>query len=333
MINKMQLTLNRSINRNPQKLRILTFCTHEGYQTLLGETGHEFYMLSGPDLKRWDFHTRPLPTNHYLYTKPYDSINWTEEFDLILCQNREQHFGKCKELSFKFGIPIIVLDHTEPPPNAPKFSLQQLRSMRGHTHVYITEHNKQSWGDESGIVINHGINTDVFKGWNGQNQSGVSVVNLFPERDIFCGWTVWQQVTNKIPVKLFGFNPSLNTKSINNVNELVSELAQARFYLNTSQHSPVPMSMLEAMSVGCPVVTTDKQEISKIIEPGVNGFISNNVDDLISACELLLNDHDLASRMGQNARQTIVDRFNLNKFCEEWNRVFMNTYLRNYTWD
>lgn len=318
--------LNRISDPHKTKFKILTFPTHEGYQTTLSKTGQEFYMMMGPNIKQWDFHTRPLPPNHYIYNQDIDHNHWIEDFDLILCQNRQQQFNICQSIGNRLQIPIIVLDHTEPPPNALKMFMKQLREMRGDKHVYITEHNKNTWDDPDGIVINHGIDTDIFTGWNGLKNCGISVVNLFPERDVFCGWNIWQEISQSINIDLFGFNPSLKTKSINDISELVSELSQHRYYLNTSQHSPVPLSMLEAMAVGCPIVTTDKQEISKIIEHGVNGFKSNNTNELIDYCKQLENDYELAKSLGQAARQTILDKFNINRFCVEWNKVFMDTY-------
>jgi glycosyltransferase involved in cell wall biosynthesis len=80
--------------------------------------------------------------------------------------------------------------------------------------------------------------------------------------------------------------------------------------------------MLEAMSCGLPVVSTNNCMIPEVIEHGVNGFMSNNPKELRGYCELLLNDEKLAIEMGLAARKTIVDKFNLNRFVNEWNNVF-----------
>lgn len=323
MINKISLAIERA---NPKKkLNILTMPTHEGYQSALDKTGHNFYMLTGQNVKGWDFQTRPLPPNHYMLTGDMDFHIPRIKFDLILCQNRTAQFPVLNNIAKMLGLPMIVLEHTEPPPGLTKLQLTQVANMLGDFHVTITEHNLRSWDLPNRVncaVIPHGIDTVAFSGWTGEDPIGVSMVNHFPSRDIFCGWNLWQHINQTIPMKLFGDNPTLNTESLRTPQDIARELGKCRFFLNTSQYSPVPLSMLEAMACGCPVVTTAKQEIPKIIENGVNGFISNDPNELVKYCNMLLNDYDLAAKIGQAGRETIKTRFSMEQFISNWNHVF-----------
>src|SRR5690606_3261328 len=115
-----------------------------------------------------------------------------------------------------------------------------------------------------GIVIPHGIDTKEFNGWNPDrdNPYVLYVVNQLKERDYFCGFHVWNTIKEKVQRKypnvefrLVGDNPSLGYKAAKNINDLIKQYQGCSVYLNTSQLSPVPMSLLEAMSVGCPIVT------------------------------------------------------------------------------
>lgn len=307
------------------QLNILTMPTHEGYQTALSHTGHNFYMVTGKGVKSWDFQTRPLPPNHYLLLGDMDFHIPRIKFDLVLCQNRVGQFQPLQHIAKMLGIPLIVLDHTEPPPNLTKLQVNQVANMLGDFHVAITEHNLNSWDTRNRVnctVIPHGIDTNVFSGWTGNEFYGVSMVNHFPQRDIFCGWRLWSYIRQQVPVELFGDNPGLGTRSLNNVAEIAHELGKGRFFLNTSQYSPVPLSMLEAMACGCPVVSTAKQEIPKIIQHNHNGLLSDNPDELIDFCKMLLKDHALATRIGSAGRQTILDKFSMEQFVSNWNFVF-----------
>lgn len=321
MINKTLVKLNRLIDPEPKVLNILTMPTHEGFQTILSHTGHNFYMLSGPNIKRWDYHTRPLPPNHYLYNAELGQIRGDVRFDLVLCQNRIAQWDILAGIAAQLDLPLVVLDHTEPPPNIQPEQLQALSTRVGDANVFITEHNRESWANLNGVVINHGIDTKIFNGYTGDNANGVSVVNYFRERDVFCGWSLWQEITKNVKVDLIGENPGLSV-SINKIEDLVSTLADHRYYLNTSQHSPIPLSLMEAMSIGLPIVTTAKQEIPKIIKHGVNGLMSNDPAELVEFCKQLENDKDYAFQLGQVARQTIIDNFSIEKFVDNWNRVF-----------
>lgn len=304
-----------------KKLKILTFPTHEGYQSLLDQTGHEFYMITGPNLKGWDYHTRPLPPNHFLMKDSYQEGKLFEPIDLVLCQARDFQYDLARTVADQHEIPMVQLEHTQPPFNANVKQLNHVKARRSKHHVYITEFSRNAWGDDNGIVIPHGIPTDKFAGWSGTDLNGLSVVNHFPQRDVFCGWKIWQQIVCQVPVKLIGENPGF-TQSAPSLEALISEMGKARFFLNTSQWSPVPLSMLEAMACGCPVVTTAKQEIPKIITNGVNGFVSNDIDELIAGCQLLLNNPDTAKQMGQAARQTILEKFSIQQFVNNWNNLF-----------
>ena len=78
---------------------------------------------------------------------------------------------------------------------------------------------------------------------------------------------------------------------------------------------------MEAMSCGCAVVSTATCMIPEIIENGVNGFISNDTQELKQYLVDLLNDEDMANEMGQKARETILNRYSADKFVNKWNEV------------
>ena len=66
--------------------------------------------------------------------------------------------------------------------------------------------------------------------------------------------------------------------------------------------------------------------IPSIIENGVNGFISNDEKELRSYILLLQKDKELREKIGNNARQTILEKFTENRFIEEWNSIFNKAY-------
>ena len=84
--------------------------------------------------------------------------------------------------------------------------------------------------------------------------------------------------------------------------------------------------MLEAMSCGCAIVTTETCDIPSIIEHGVNGFMSNDETELRGYVEQLLGDKELAKTMGQAARKTIQEKFSEDRFIKEWNNIFDKAY-------
>ncbi len=69
--------------------------------------------------------------------------------------------------------------------------------------------------------------------------------------------------------------------------------------------------------------------IPEIIQDGENGLLANTEEELRSHCEYLLNNPDEARRLGDNAKATIINEFNLDRFVESWNKQFFNV-IQNY---
>ena len=325
------------INRpkKKDKYNILTFPTHEGYQTLLDKTGHNFYMLNLAGGKRWETAYRDVPPNHEIIDSIYDELS---DIDFILSHERFSQLQTAREISQKCRLPILHMEHVEPQDDRwDAATAQNLRSIMGDVNVFITEHNKKSWNiDCDGIVIPHGIDTETFKGpWTGHENNKKYVlytVNLLKERDYFCGHKVWERVKNlvqsampEVEFKLIGNNPGVSSP-VSDPESLSEFYRRCACYINTSQLSPVPMTVMEAMSCGCPVVSTAKQEIPKIIDNGKNGFCSNSEEEMASEIIKIITDKEYAIALGNQARQTIIDRFSCDSFIENWNKVFDLAY-------
>ena len=135
----------------------------------------------------------------------------------------------------------------------------------------------------------------------------------------------WKRVTEGFPVRVVGDTPGLS-EAAKDVSELVSEYQTSSIFFNSSTISPVPTSLLEAMSCGCAVVSTATCMIPEVIEHGVNGFISNNEEELKNYIQQLINDPQLAAKMGDAARKTVVEDFSEQKFINNWNEIFDLAY-------
>ena len=82
-------------------------------------------------------------------------------------------------------------------------------------------------------------------------------------------------------------------------------------FLLTSVREQMPMTILEAMAVGVPVIATRVGEIPHIIDDGVNGFV-HRLDDPVAVFVqplLALLSTPYRTRMGEAARQKIMDSF------------------------
>jgi len=306
---------------------ILTFDTHERYQTQLAKTGHNFYAFRYEGCKEWDESYGEKPKNHY--TLPKNSIYHGLDFDFILSQSKFGQIQASRQVNQMLRLPVVSLEHTLPIPSWPNEQFLHLKQMTGDINVFISKYSVGRWGltGEPHEVVHHSVDAELFKPGNGERQGTVlSVVNEFKDRDYCCNYEGWCRITEplKDKVKLVGNNPGLSEAI--GPGDLAKEYQKALIFLNTSTISPVPTSLLEAMACGCAVVTTATCMIPEIIQDGVNGFISNDEEQLQSSIQNLLNDPGLAKKLGENARQTILEKFNEDSFVGNWNSIFNKAY-------
>ena len=81
------------------------------------------------------------------------------------------------------------------------------------------------------------------------------------------------------------------------------------------------MSLLEAMSCGCPVVTMATCAIPEIINHGENGFLVNSQQEVNQYTKELFSNEELRKSMGEKARETILDKFSIEGFSSQWNEL------------
>jgi glycosyltransferase involved in cell wall biosynthesis len=140
----------------------------------------------------------------------------------------------------------------------------------------------------------------------------------------------WQRVTKDLPTKVIGETEGLSVAA-QSTQELVNEYNKCAIFFNSSTLSPIPTSLLEAMSCGCAVVSTATCMIPTIIKNDINGFISNDENELKNYLIMLLNNPEKRHQLGKAARQTIVELFSEEQFITKWNKLFDETYEVFYT--
>ena len=314
--------------RDDEPLNILTFPTHERYETGLAKTGHNFYAYRADGIKDWNPDYAELPSNYCLLDPELEAkqIPLYLDFDLVLSQNKFGQFQFAKTISEMLHLPLVSLEHTLPMPEWDLATREALKEMRGDINLFISEYSLGQWdwdNKDDTFVIHHGVDTDLFKpsGLPRENHM-LSVVNDWINRDWCCGFYSWQRITQNFPTRTVGDTPGLSEPAPS-IKKLVEEYASSRIFLNTSTISPVPTSLLEAMACECAIVSTATCMIPEIIEHGVNGFISNDEQELREHLVTLLNDEQLADQMGKKARQTVLEGFSEKKFIRTWKGVFV----------
>lgn len=85
-----------------------------------------------------------------------------------------------------------------------------------------------------------------------------------------------------------------------------------------------PITMLEAMSCGIPVIAPEILSIPDIIKDGYNGFITPPGDFKLLGERIsnLIANEDMRIKIGENARKTILNEFSYEKIAFEMKEVY-----------
>lgn len=77
----------------------------------------------------------------------------------------------------------------------------------------------------------------------------------------------------------------------------------------------IPVALMEAMSMGLPVISTDVSGIPELVKNGKNGLLVKQKDSklLADAIESLLNSPETCKQFGEEGRKTIIQEFDIEK--------------------
>lgn len=113
-------------------------------------------------------------------------------------------------------------------------------------------------------------------------------------------------------------------------------LRRSDIFVLPSYTEAFPLTILEAMQFGLPVVASNVGGISSQVEDGVNGFLLGgetpimkntfrpDPEEMASKLELLLRDSELRSKMGQEGRKRFEAHFTLPVFEENFKNTLMS---------
>ncbi len=110
---------------------------------------------------------------------------------------------------------------------------------------------------------------------------------------------------------------------------LASLYAQATVLLFPSRYEGCPMSILEAMSTGCPVIGYRIPSLQEIFNDGEGGILVESYDSvaLARAAEELLDSDSLRNHLGSVARGLAQEVFSLDTFADRYQRLYENAFI------
>lgn len=99
-------------------------------------------------------------------------------------------------------------------------------------------------------------------------------------------------------------------------------LEYADVFVLPSNYEGLPMSIIEALAFGKPVVASNVGGITELLD-GQNGFaVENDVRGMAKQIEYVLEDAERYAMMSQAARRTYLDKFTVEQMVEGYNKIY-----------
>jgi hypothetical protein len=305
-------------------VRILLWHVHGSYTTALVQGPHEYLVPVTPDrgpdglgrARTWDWpaSVREVPLDRIAEAEP----------DVVILQRPHE-----EELIRPLGrVPVVYLEHDAPWGDVP-LTRHPLADRPDLRIVHVTHFNDLFWdcGGTPTTVVEHGV-VDPGALWTGETPRAAVVVNEPIRRGRYVGTDLLPRLA--APLDVFGMKVTgltgCRTYEDLPQDRMHAELARRRVYVHPIRWTSLGLSLLEAMHLGMPVVALATTEVVEAVPPEA-GVVSTNVDVLRTAIRRYLDDPAEAAEAGRAARKSVLDRYGLRRFLDDWDRVLLEVTI------
>jgi hypothetical protein len=318
-MNAIQSIIDRTLTYDDNHiLNLLAFSLNGDFEDMLSHANCKLHCDTNTFLEQWPknlqinnfvrLHNGIVP--HYLC------------LDAVLCNDRVQQYPQAKQISNLLHIPLILVDHFDSG-TLNNISLSDVITGTKHKHINIAASNAiaKSWNCTD--IIPYGIDITKYNDVKSSKNNRLIIESNFRKED----GHLLSALEKYNPIIIDGngvFAPKITNE------EKIQIMLENNLYLYINIVSKLPIPILQAMAAGCTVLTNASVPVNEIIIDGSTGFIFETIQHAATILDKLDSNLSLISIIGDNARATIIDKYNINTFVEKWNTVF--TKLQNLTY-
>jgi hypothetical protein len=303
------------------RLKILIWHIHGSYLDAITSVEHDWYLPVQPGHyggRRWS-------SPAWVHDVPADRVGELD-LDLIIFQSPKNYQNDQFEILTpeQRALPRIYLEHNTPKPSA--YDTRHVVDDPRVLLVHVTRYNQLMWdnGDIPTQVIEHTVAIDRSIRYMGFREEGIMVVNGAQHRPRIAGYDIFLAAREHVPLEACG----IDTEKFGGMGDipyryLHQRMAEYRFLFSPMRYTSLPLAVIEAMTIGMPVVALATTEVPSVLENGTHGFVSCDTDELMEGMRFLLSNPAAARRMGEAARKRAETRFGPDRFVRDWNQAFM----------
>lgn len=312
--------------RNCRRLRVLTWHVHGNYLYYLTQAPHDFYLVTKPgNPPGYAGKVGVLPWRDNVHEINADDVP-DQEFDVVLYQHRThwEHDREHVLSDAQRRLPRIYIEHD--PPQENPFQQWHWVDDPDTLLVHVTHFNQLMWdcGVTPTRVIEHGVVVPEGVRYSGELERGIVVVNHLAQRGRRLGADVFADLRTRVPLDLVGMDAQRldGIGEIGNL-DLAAFAARYRFFFNPIRWTSLGLAIVEAMTIGMPIVGLATTELATVIRNGENGFVHTDINALVDGMHELLLDPAQARRLGEGARRTALERFHIDRFAQDWHDALL----------
>jgi len=314
-------------------VNVLLWHVHGSWTTAFVHGRHTCYVPVTPErgpYGRGRADTYPWPES-VVEVKPDDLADL--DVDVLVLQRPEEWELARRWLGRRPGrdVPVVYVEHNTPRGDVPT-TRHPMADRDDVVLVHVTHFNELFWdaGGTETVVIEHGI-PDPGHRYTGELERLAVAVNEPVRRGRVTGTDLLPRFAAVAPLDVYGMgvaalpghlrlhDPELELSVVDDPPQerMHAEIARRRAYLHPLRWTSLGLSLLEAMSLGMPVLALATTEAVEAVPPDA-GVLSTRVEVLVEAARWLLAEPADARRLGNRAREVAQARYGLDRFLADW---------------
>lgn len=107
-----------------------------------------------------------------------------------------------------------------------------------------------------------------------------------------------------------------NIKFVGFKKDVSDILISSDVFILATHYEGLPISIIEAMSYGLPVIASDVGGNNELVQNASNGYLVNNIEEMRKAISYLISNSLEVKRMGSNSLKQYIKNFTLQKSME-----------------
>lgn len=316
-------------------MNVLLWHVHGSWTTSFVHGKHHYLVPVTPDRGPYGLgraRTYPWPDTAVEVTPDHLA---TTDVDLVILQRPEELDLATEWLGRRPGrdLPAIYVEHNTPKDGQVPNSRHPMADRDDLLIAHVTGFNELFWdtGTTRTTVVDHGIVPPTVE-YTGELDRLAVVINEPVRRWRVTGTDLLPRFAEIAPLDVFGMGVAGLPERLGLPPDRVTvhddvpqarmhtELARRRAYLHLCRWTSLGLSLIEAMAIGMPVVALATTEAAMAVPPAA-GALSTRVDVLLDAARRFMAEPAEARRAGAEARLAARDRYGLDRFLADWDRL------------